>query len=204
MKKKSGKSKFQYSLPEKADGVEWQKMYSAIWKRMQEIVFDLKPKLILELGTNVGHSTRIFLEAMMQCPRPGHIITVDIKGPKWQEWQMKKYEGHFTAVESDSLSLAFDDREIDILYIDSLHTYEHVLKELKLYVQKVKKGGKVLLHDVSKPDDGVEAIEQIPRIESNNSESKQINKAINEFLKNKNYRYEVVLGHSGLGVIHVD
>lgn len=202
-KKSEKKSKFRYVLPEKDESENWRKMYFDIWKRMQEFVFEIKPKLILELGTNSGFSTRIFLEALMQTGR-GHLVTVDINESKLKDSQMEKYKGYFTSIQCDSLDLNVENKEIDILYIDSLHEYQHVLKELELYVPKVRKGGKVLLHDVSKPDNEAKPENQIPRIESNNTESKKINKAINEFLTKNKYRYEVILGHSGLGVIHVD
>ena len=37
--------------------------------------------------------------------------------------------------------------EVDILFIDTSHEYEHTLRELESYVPRVVAGGTVLLHD---------------------------------------------------------
>ena len=40
------------------------------------------------------------------------------------------------------------DKKIDHLFIDSLHTYDHVMKQLKKYEPYVTPGGIITLHDI--------------------------------------------------------
>lgn len=40
---------------------------------------------------------------------------------------------------------------IDLLFVDACHQYEEALKDLQLYVPKVRKGGLVLMHDIGMP-----------------------------------------------------
>jgi hypothetical protein len=42
----------------------------------------------------------------------------------------------------------FEDNEIDVLFLDSLHTYEHLKAELAAYLPKVRSGGLIILDDI--------------------------------------------------------
>jgi len=103
---------------------------------------------VLELGVDKGHSTRVFLNAADQ--KGGRLVSVDIVDcsnvAESKDW---------TFVEQDSadceklLSEApFLKDGIDILYVDSLHEYKHVKKEIFNYFPYMKKGGVIFFDDV--------------------------------------------------------
>jgi predicted O-methyltransferase YrrM len=86
--------------------------------------------VILELGTAKGESTTVFLQACEE--RLGKLVSVDIKDcsdiSDSSRWQF---------VQSDSTNVRFILSQvpylrdgIDILFIDSVHTRDHVKKEL--------------------------------------------------------------------------
>ena len=49
----------------------------------------------------------------------------------------------------------FPDNYFDVVYIDSVHTYQHVLRELEMSYKKVKDGGYILGHDYCQQTNGV-------------------------------------------------
>lgn len=57
----------------------------------------------------------------------------------------------------DSLEAArlFDDESLDLVFMDSDHTYEHVIKEIRLWLPKVKLGGILCGHDYDETQPGV-------------------------------------------------
>lgn len=58
---------------------------------------------------------------------------------------------------ADSLEAArlFDDGTLDLVFLDSDHTFEHVSKEIRLWLPKVKPGGILCGHDYDQTQPGV-------------------------------------------------
>ena len=54
----------------------------------------------------------------------------------------------------------FEDQSIDLLHIDGSHEYEAVKSDFENWVPKVKKGGRILIHDalVEREDFGVKKL----------------------------------------------
>lgn len=104
---------------------------------------------ILELGVRSGGSTKIFLNALHR-GSGGHLVSVDIldcsnvvDSPRWQ----------FLQSDSADISRVIEaapilKQGIDIIYVDSLHTPEHICKELYGYYPFVKKGGIIFFDDI--------------------------------------------------------
>jgi predicted O-methyltransferase YrrM len=104
--------------------------------------------VILELGTDKGQSTTVFLEACQE--RDGQLVSVDLSNcsdvSDSERW-------HF--VQSDSTDVArilecapVLERGIDVLYIDSLHLREHVEAELMAWYPHMNAGSWIFLDDV--------------------------------------------------------
>lgn len=101
---------------------------------------------VLELGTRWATSTAAFLAAAELVD--GHVWSVDINHPTYPEWWHQT--GLWTLTVGDDMDpvIAFDQpAQVDVLFIDTSHAYDHTLAEVRLYVPKVKPGGVVLLHD---------------------------------------------------------
>ncbi len=103
---------------------------------------------IIELGTRGGISTVGFLYGL---EGHGHLWSVDIDAAPPMSWP------HWTFVQGDDCSQRVLDElpyDVDVVLIDTSHAYAHTLRELELYLPRVKSGGRILLHDteVEYPD----------------------------------------------------
>ena len=74
----------------------------------------------------------------------------------YNKWILNDGKSFFIHGDSNSPSTVGDlynltqNEEIDIVFIDALHTYEAVLTDWLVYSPKVKKGGIVAFHDCEK------------------------------------------------------
>lgn len=138
-----------------------------------DLISNLKPEVIVELGTHYGTSLWSFSQAVKDYYLDTEINAVDT-------WVGEKHAGFygeevFKTVNDiknkyypnlkinlirkkfdEALSL-FEDNSIDILHVDGLHTYEAVKNDFENWIPKVKEGGIILFHDimVSRDDFGV-------------------------------------------------
>jgi predicted O-methyltransferase YrrM len=99
---------------------------------------------VLELGVRTGNSTAAFLAAAEA--NDGHVWSIDITSPAVPpEWQQT---GLWTLTVGDDLELAPQAPDkVDVLFIDTSHTYSQTYAELAAYARNVKPGGVILLHD---------------------------------------------------------
>lgn len=127
--------------PFKAEIIQVTGDYSPLIINMLEMVLETKAKIILETGTNIGDSARIWLKGLEKTG--GELWTIDTRdyGDSWADGIPNI---HF--LKGSSLEVPWD-KEIDILYLDSDHTYGHVMKELIRFAPFVKVGGAILMND---------------------------------------------------------
>ena len=105
---------------------------------------------VLELGVRTGNSTTAFLAAAEEAG--GHVWSVDVDPPH-APGELWTGSGRWTFLQGDDLKIALPEESPgvplrpDVLFIDTDHTYEHTLAELRRYVPLVGEGGVVLMHD---------------------------------------------------------
>jgi GT2 family glycosyltransferase/glycosyltransferase involved in cell wall biosynthesis/predicted O-methyltransferase YrrM len=137
-------------------------------KLLHKIVVKCKAKRIVELGTRGGNSTCALVIGAAETG--GHVISVDSgKGdeytgdpPAWEaltgtssvitdELGLGKF---WTLVLRDDIEFAKEYHdEIDLLFIDTSHSYVQTKKELEAWGSKVVEGGFIIVHDtVSFPE----------------------------------------------------
>jgi hypothetical protein len=104
---------------------------------------------ITELGVRRGVSTWAFLSSMIWIERK-RVISVDVNHPddfggSLQEMRDASVEADidFIFILADDLSIELE--ETDLLFIDTLHTYGHLKKELELHAGKARKY--IIFHD---------------------------------------------------------
>lgn len=115
----------------------------------QEIIVETKPDLIIETGTSGGGSAFFFATIMDQIGH-GHVITVD----KDSYPELCRPHERITYLVGDSnsvgisgmLALQFTRRMVSL---DSLHTYDHVKRELELYAPLVSVGCYLVVEDTN-------------------------------------------------------
>ena len=72
-------------------------------------------------------------------------------------------EGYVNVLRMDSIDAAnnFKNESVDVIFIDTLHTYEHTKGELEVWWPKLKHGGEMLGHDYNNANPGlVQAVDE--------------------------------------------
>ena len=112
-------------------------------------VSKINSPLVLELGVDRGQSTKVFLNAL-NSKSNAKLVSVDIrdcsKVAKSKKWIFVKSDS--TNIEFILKNAPILNKGIDVIYIDSLHTKEHVQKEIYGWFPYLKKGGVIFLDDV--------------------------------------------------------
>ena len=109
------------------------------------LLFSLARGNVLELGTRSGVSTAALLAGVER--RGGQVTSVDIEDCS------QVADGHpsWSFVQTDScdpsLAKSFVDPPIDMLLIDTFHSYEQSTAELSLWGLLVTPGGTICMHD---------------------------------------------------------
>jgi len=109
----------------------------------------IKAKAVLETGLHRGNSTRIFLESA----KIGgfKVYTCDVKDypetrKRLRELGLTK-NWIFIMMDSIQLGKEWINEPIDLLYLDSHHTYEHVYAELTTWSKNLSDNALILIHD---------------------------------------------------------
>jgi cephalosporin hydroxylase len=162
---------------------------------MQEIVWKVKPDVIIETGIARGGSLVFYasLLAMLGGERKVIGIDVDIRPHNRKALEAHPMFDQITLVEGSSISPEIFERvrelaascRIPLVVLDSNHVHEHVLSELKLYSQLVRKGGYVVVFDTAIEDMPKDFFPDRPWGKGNNPKT-----AVEAFLK-INDRFEI-------------
>ena len=123
----------------------------------QQIVWDVKPDLIIETGIAHGGSLILSASLLELIGGEGRVLGIDID---IREHNRKEIEAHPMMKRIDMIegsSVADDVMEhvraaaakakTVMVFLDSLHTHDHVLKELELYAPLVSVGSYMVLPD---------------------------------------------------------
>ena len=125
----------------------------------QELVWDLNPQKIIEVGVARGGSVILSASILKLLGPSGHVLGVDIDIRKHNRDRIEAHpvadrisliEG--SSVEDSTLVEVKDWLQgslADIIVLDSNHTHDHVLNELKAYSSLVRVGGYLVLPDTA-------------------------------------------------------
>jgi len=109
---------------------------------MQELIWEIKPDLIIETGVAHGGSL-IYYGSLLELIGKGEVLGIDIDIRKHNRHEIEKHsmfkriklvEG--SSIDKETLNKVKEHvkgREKIIVCLDSNHTHDHVLKELELY-----------------------------------------------------------------------
>jgi predicted O-methyltransferase YrrM len=150
-----------------------------------DLINNLCPSTIVELGTYKGTSLFSFLQSIKDNELDTEVFAVDTwRGDKHGGFYAEEIYEHVKRIINEYYSRVdvklkkmlfdeaikdFDDRSIDLLHIDGLHTYEAVKHDFDNWKDKVKENGVILFHDivVEKDDFGVKDLWE--EIKANNN-----------------------------------
>lgn len=134
-------------------GVPVQKSVSDLFN-YQEILFQLKPSLVIEFGTNHGGSALYFANVMRQIGKPFKVLSVDISHYNLEP--AARLDPDVLYVESSSTDPAIAERIRGLrsefpgkvfAILDSDHSKDHVLNEMKLLRPILSAGDYLLVED---------------------------------------------------------
>jgi len=155
---------------------------------MQEIIWQVKPDLIIETGIAHGGSI-IFSASMLEIIGHGEVLAIDIDIRKHNRIEIENHSmfKRITMIEGSSI----DDNVIAevekrsknknriLVFLDSNHSHKHVLSELNLYSKFVSKDSYIIVFDTFVEDLPDNFVIDRPWNKGNNPKT-----AVWEFMKN--------------------
>ena len=114
---------------------------------LERHVEETKARRIIELGVRWATSTVVFLWALRDTA--GELWSVDIAWPTGPLLAALN-QPNWIFTKGDDLDLDIVDSlpaTVDLVFIDTVHQYEHTRAELEMYERRVRAGGRILLHD---------------------------------------------------------
>jgi cephalosporin hydroxylase len=162
---------------------------------MQEIIWRVRPDLIIETGIAHGGSLMLWASMLKLLGNDGHVLGVDIDIREHNRIEIERhalYPG-ITLIQGSSVDAAVADRVHALaaqvarvmVVLDSNHTHDHVLKELELYSPLVNEGSYLVVFDTVVEDMPEGSFPDRPWGKGNNPKT-----AVREFLRH-NDRFEV-------------
>lgn len=162
---------------------------------VQEIIWQVKPDLIIETGIAHGGSLIFYASMLELLGGDGRVLGIDIdirehnrveieKHPMYKRIDMLEGSSIDEKIAKQVYDFAKDKKKI-LVVLDSMHIHDHVLKELKLYSPLVTKGNYLVVFDTAIEDMPEDFFPDRPWGKGNNPKT-----AVWEFLKTNN-RFEI-------------
>jgi cephalosporin hydroxylase len=162
---------------------------------MQEIIWKVKPDLIIETGIAHGGSLIFHASILELLGGEGEVLGIDIDIREHNRAEIERHPmfKRITMLEGSSIGDAIvgqvhdfvRDKKSVMVVLDSNHTHDHVLRELELYSPLVTKGNYLVVFDTVIEDMPEDFSADRPWGKGNNPKT-----AVWEFLKH-NYRFEI-------------
>jgi cephalosporin hydroxylase len=125
--------------------------------RLQEVIYSLKPDVIVETGIAHGGSLVFSAGLLKAMGAGGKVIGVDVEIRPHNRRAIESHElfDRITLVEGDSVAPsvvsmvreAIDPGDVVLVILDSNHSYAHVLRELEAYHPLVSLGSYIVATD---------------------------------------------------------
>lgn len=155
---------------------------------MQELIWKIKPDLIIDIGIAHGGSA-IFSASILELIGKGEVLAIDIDIRKHNREKIEEHPMYkrITMLEGSSISDEIIEKVKEIargkekvmVFLDSHHSHNHVLKELQLYSPFVTNGSYIVAFDSFIEDFPNELFYDKVWGKENNPKT-----AVTEFLKN--------------------
>ena len=157
---------------------------------MQEIIWDVKPDLIIETGIAHGGSI-IYYASLLELIGKGNVLGIDIDIREHNRAEIEKHPmaKRISMIQGSAIDIDIikqvksyaKDHKVVMVCLDSNHTHDHVLRELELYSPFVTMGSYVVAFDTIVENLPAEMNDNRPWSVGDNPKT-----AVQEFLKNNN------------------
>jgi SAM-dependent methyltransferase len=127
------------------------------------LTMGLRPRRVLEIGTNVGGSALYIAAALKRLASDGDLVTVDIvdvnhpTAAPWVDFGMENSPSQYAEIlkldnitfyKSDSIEfLEKCNDKFDMIFLDGDHSPRTVYKEISIALENLNEDGVILLHD---------------------------------------------------------
>ena len=124
----------------------------------QELIYNYKPDVIIETGVAHGGSLIFYSSIMSLIKKKFKIYGIDIKIKKKNRIKISNHPlaNNVELIEKNSTDNSLKDlfdKKIKnskvLVFLDSNHSHEHVLNEIKLYSKYIKKNGYLIVMDTT-------------------------------------------------------
>jgi cephalosporin hydroxylase len=136
-------------------GVHAEQNPNDVWS-CQQIFFETKPDFVVEAGTNHGGGALVWATLLSVINRDAKVLTIDIADKHQAARQVplfqEKVEFFLGSSTSEQVFKAIRARVQDkkvVVILDSNHTKDHVLAEMRLYGDLVSVGSYMLVQDTN-------------------------------------------------------
>jgi cephalosporin hydroxylase len=156
---------------------------------IQEIIWAVKPDLIIETGIAHGGSIILSASILELLGGEGKVVGIDIDIRKHNRDEIERHplSKRIHMIEGSSIDSKTAEevyrlakgKAVVLVILDSNHTHEHVKKEIELYHSLVTKGSYLMVFDTIVEDLPKDYFEDRPWNVGNNPKT-----AVHEFLKN--------------------
>jgi cephalosporin hydroxylase len=123
---------------------------------MQEIISEFRPDYVIETGTMNGGTTLYYASVLSFVNPGGRVITIDVAPQVQEASQMPLWNQRVEMIVGSSTDPKVTDhvaREVQgkkvLVTLDSLHTRDHVLKEMQIYSKMVSPGSYLVVQDTN-------------------------------------------------------
>jgi cephalosporin hydroxylase len=123
---------------------------------MQELIWQLKPDLIIETGIAHGGSL-VYYASLLELIGKGEVlgIDIDIRSHNKKEIEAHPMFRRIKMIEGSSIDETTvnkvrahaEGKKVILVSLDSNHTYDHVFKELEMYAPLVSPGSYIVVFD---------------------------------------------------------
>ncbi len=155
---------------------------------MQELIWKVKPDLIVETGVAHGGSLVFYASMLELLGQPGQVLGIDIEirphnrtaleeHPLFRRLRLIEGSSVDESVVAQVRAEASKARQV-LVVLDSNHSHAHVLKELELYSPLVKSGSYVVVFDTVVEDIDPALVQDRPWARGNNAKT-----AVHAFLR---------------------
>jgi cephalosporin hydroxylase len=155
---------------------------------MQELIWQVKPDLIIETGIAHGGSLILSASILELIGGEGRVLGIDIDIREHNRVEIEKHPMYkrIDMIEGSSIDENIAEQVYDfakgrkrvMVFLDSMHTQDHVLRELELYSPLVTKGSYLVVFDTAIEDMPENFFPDRPWGKGNNPKT-----AVREFLK---------------------
>jgi cephalosporin hydroxylase len=162
---------------------------------VQEIIWQVKPDLIIETGIAHGGSLIFYASMLELLGGDGRVLGIDIDIREHNRVEIEKHPMYKritmiqgSSIDEDIAKQVYDfakNKKQILVVLDSMHTHDHVLKELEFYSPLVAKGSYLVVFDTAIEDMPEDFFPDRPWGKGNNPKT-----AVWEFLKTNN-RFEI-------------